>query len=169
VTDLPEPLAITCHTTVHASIEQVWRVLTGLRSYSEWHPSIRILADHDAFPVRVGALYTVRTNAGQPTEVTFEVTVTDLAQPNTFAWEGGDPDTFFGRHRWTLNVAGSGTVVTDHEIFTGSMAASVLGAHRDALNAQYSAALSALKHRAETSAPASAEHQPPPPGEQHAL
>ncbi|MFJ9483631.1 SRPBCC domain-containing protein [Streptomyces mirabilis] len=169
VTDSPDTPAITCRTTVHASIEQVWRVLTDLRSYPEWHPSMRILADDDAFPVRVGARYTVQTNAGQPVELTFDVTITHVAQPTVFAWEGGDPDTFYGRHRWTLDAVESGTTVTDHESFTGSMAASVVSAHHEALNAQYSAALSALRERAEADARASTDRLPPHPGEQHAL
>jgi hypothetical protein len=60
-------------------------------------------------------------------------------------------------------------MVTDHESFTGSMAASVISAHRNALDAQYSGALSALKQRAETAARASTERPPTHPGEQHAL
>jgi hypothetical protein len=96
-----------------------------------------------------GTVLRLRANRGTSTERAFEVSVTEMAQPLTLAWEGGDPQTFFGRHRFTLSPEAAGTRLVDEEVFSGAMAQAVLTEHRTALEADYQAGAAALKRTVE--------------------
>ena len=82
---------------------------------------------------------------GAPTEREFDVTVTGVSEPHVPAWEGGDPQLFSGRHRFTLTAVADGTRLVDEAVFSGAMAEAVLGGHRAALAADYLAGAEALK------------------------
>ncbi|WP_127357331.1 SRPBCC family protein [Actinacidiphila soli] len=77
------------------------------------------------------------------------MTVTEMAKHTALAWEGGDPQVFFGRHRFTLTPEAEGTRLLDEEVFTGAMAEAVLAEHRTTLEADYQASAAALKETAE--------------------
>lgn len=136
-------LAVRVVTTVSAPPERVWDVLTDLSSYREWHPHLEALDE----PGRLepGAEVRLRLSGGAAGEQEFTVTVTDVVRPAVLAWEGGDPQLFYGRHRWTLSRTPEGTRMLDEEVFDGSMAEAVLAERRAAIHADYEAVGRALK------------------------
>jgi hypothetical protein len=78
-------------------------VLTDLRRYRQWHPTLELLDGPPGGQLATGTVLRQRANRGTSTERAFEVSVAEMAQPLTLAWEGGDPQVFFGRHRFTLS------------------------------------------------------------------
>jgi uncharacterized protein YndB with AHSA1/START domain len=134
---------------IAASIERVWDILTDLDRYELWHPSMELIDLPRGDELAPGTILHLRTNRGKPTEVAFDVTVTEVTKPSVLAWEGGEPQVFFGRHRWVLTTEGEGTRLLDEEAFTGAMAAAVLTEHRETLQATYAASGMALKAAAE--------------------
>jgi uncharacterized protein YndB with AHSA1/START domain len=145
------------HLTVRTAISiaaapaQVWEILTDLSGYRGWHPSMESASTSDGEhqPIAPGCVLRLRTNRGTAMELDFEVTVTEATEPSTLAWKGGDPEVFFGHHRWTLTPVGTGTHLVNEETFTGAMAEAVLAEHRQALETQYAAGDAALKAAAE--------------------
>jgi uncharacterized protein YndB with AHSA1/START domain len=144
---------LTVRTAVYiaAAPEQVWKVLIDLAGYRQWHPSMELLgrSDGDDQPLREGSVLRLRTNRGTALELDFEVSVTEVLEGSTLAWQGGDTEVFFGRHTWTLTSDGEGTRVVNEETFTGAMAEAVLAEHRHTLETQYAAGDAALKSAAE--------------------
>ncbi|TKA08090.1 SRPBCC domain-containing protein [Actinacidiphila oryziradicis] len=144
---------LTVRTAIYiaAAPEQVWKVLIDLAGYRQWHPSMELLgrSDGDDQPLREGSVLRLRTNRGTALELDFEVTVTEVLEGSTLAWQGGDPEVFFGRHTWTLTSEGEGTRVVNEETFTGAMAEAVFAEHRHTLETQYAAGDAALKSAAE--------------------
>ncbi|MFC4497692.1 SRPBCC domain-containing protein [Streptomyces ovatisporus] len=142
-------LAVRATATVAASAERVWQVLTDLRSYEQWHPSVELVDGPPAEEITQGTALRLRADRGTPAEREFDVTVTEMTAPAVLAWEGGDAEHFFGRHRFTLTQGAEGTGFVDEETFEGSMAEAVLAEHRSNLEAAYQAAADALKRVAE--------------------
>ncbi|WP_189039783.1 SRPBCC domain-containing protein [Streptomyces daqingensis] len=142
-------LAVRATANVAAPVERVWQVLTDLHGYEQWHPSVELVDGPPAAEMAKGSVLRLRADRGTPAEREFDVTVTELTAPTVLAWEGGDPEHFFGRHRFTLAQAAEGTDFTDEETFEGSMAEAVLAEHRTALEAAYKAGAEALKQAAE--------------------
>lgn len=144
-----DELAVRATAIIAASVQEVWQVLADLHHYHQWHPSLELLdgpAGEDLVP---GTVLRLRANRGTPAERQFEVTVTHVVKPAELAWEGGDPQVFFGRHRFTLAREAEGTRLPDEEVFTGAMARAVLGQHHAALEAEYQASATALKETVE--------------------
>jgi hypothetical protein len=106
--------------------------------------------DSDA-TLTVGSLLRLRTNGGTAAELEFTVTVTEVDEPSVLAWQGGDPKTFYGHHRFTLVPEDGGTRLVNEETFSGAMADAVLAQNRAAVEAQYTAGDAALKSAAEDS------------------
>lgn len=142
-------LSIRATATIGASPAQIWQILTDLRRYPEWHPRLELLHGVGPEGLEPGVVLRLRADRGRPTEREFDVTVTEVARPTALAWEGGDPEVFFGRHRFTLTPAPDGTHLVDEEVFSGALAAALLGEHRAALSGAYQAAANALKAVAE--------------------
>jgi len=142
-------LAVRATAVIAASAEQVWRVLADLRSYHRWHPSLELLDGPAADDLTPGTVLRLRADRGTPAEREFNVTVTEVAEPTALAWEGGDPQVFFGRHRFTLTPQTGGTRLLDEEVFTGTMAQVVLAERRAVLGAGYQPSATALKVTAE--------------------
>jgi uncharacterized protein YndB with AHSA1/START domain len=140
-----DELAVRATAVIAASAEQVWRVLADLRSYHQWHPSLELLDGPAAADLSPGTVLRLRADRGSPGEREFDVIVTEVAQSTALAWEGGDPQVFFGRHRFTLTPEAEGTRLLDEELFTGAMAQAVLAGRRGALEACYQANATALK------------------------
>ncbi|WP_052371835.1 SRPBCC domain-containing protein [Amycolatopsis taiwanensis] len=138
-------LRIRVAAAIAATPEQVWRVLIDVPRYRRWHPTLELLDGPPAGHLAPGAVLRWRTNQGTPTEREFDVTVTEVTEPLTLAWEGGDPGIFFGRHSFTVVPEGDGTRLVDEEVFSGAMAQTLLAEHRTALEAEYHAGAVALK------------------------
>ena len=100
---LTERFVVRVTTTIAAAPDQLWQVLTDLHRYHQWHPTLELLDGPPAGQVATGTVLRLRAGRGTSTERTFEVSVTEMAEPLTLAWEGGDPQVFFGRHRFTLS------------------------------------------------------------------
>jgi uncharacterized protein YndB with AHSA1/START domain len=142
-------LVVQAVTTVAATPEQVWQVLTDLHRYRQWHPTLELLDGPPAEQLTPGTTLRLRANQGTPTEREFHVTVTEVTEPLALTWEGGEPEVFFGRHRFTLTPQADGTRLVEEEVFEGAMAEAVLAEHRTALEADYQAGAEALKKVAE--------------------
>lgn len=141
-------LVVRVVTPIAASPERVWKVLTDLANYRDWHPNLEILTTVEE-PVAVGTVLRLRTNAGSPAQLEFEVAVTDVDEPSVLAWAGGDRETFYGRHRFTLIPHEGGIELVNEETFTGTMAKAVLAQNRAAVEDQYTVGDAALKAVAE--------------------
>jgi uncharacterized protein YndB with AHSA1/START domain len=116
---------------IPAPIDDVWRVLVDFAGYAKWNPVME-------YTQVDGVKTTVKAAKGTAFERDFEGEVTSM-EPHVLTSQGGDPDTFFGRHRWELTAVDGGTHLVNAESFTGTMAAGVLAQTRDVLVAEFDA------------------------------
>ncbi|MFS8099943.1 SRPBCC domain-containing protein [Lentzea alba] len=122
---------------IPAPIDDVWRVLVDFTGYADWNPVMEY--------TQVDDLKTkVKAAKGTPFERDFEGEITS-AEKYVLASQGGDPATFFGRHRWELSEVDGGTRLVNVEEFTGPMAAGVLAQTRDVLVAEFDTFNDALR------------------------
>ena len=122
---------------IPAPIDAVWRVLVDFGGYADWNPVME-------YTQVDGAKTKVKAARGTPFERDFEGEITSM-EPHVLASQGGDPETFFGRHRWELTATDSGTRLVNVEEFSGTMAAGVLAQTRDVLVAEFDAFNQALR------------------------
>ncbi|MFC9689209.1 SRPBCC family protein [Kribbella sp. NPDC056951] len=134
-------------TDISATPATVWRVLTDVRRFAEWHPTLTV--DGEAPELRVGAVVSLRLGGGAAGEQKFEVEIVQLAPERLLVWEGGTAGVFFGEHSFELEVLPDGVRLVDVERFTGSMAESVISENREALEREYRQVGWALKEMAE--------------------
>ena len=121
---------------IPAPIDDVWRVLVDFAGYAQWNPVMEY--------TQVDGVHTkVKAAKGTPFERDFDGEITSM-EPHVLASQGGDPETFFGRHRWELSEVESGTRLVNVESFTGTMAADVLAQTREVLVAEFDAFNQAL-------------------------
>lgn len=121
---------------IPAPIDDVWRVLVDFAGYAAWNPVMEY--------TQVDGVHTkVKAAKGTPFERDFDGEITSM-EPYVLASQGGDPETFFGRHRWELSEVESGTRLVNVEEFTGTMAAGVLAQTREVLVAEFDAFNQAL-------------------------
>ena len=121
---------------IPAPIDDVWRVLLDFAGYAQWNPVMEY--------TQVDGVHTkVKAAKGTPFERDFDGEITSM-EPYALTSQGGDPATFFGRHRWELSEVESGTRLVNVESFTGTMAADVLAQTRDVLVAEFGAFNQAL-------------------------
>lgn len=146
-------LVVRVSVTINASPDQVWAVLGDLSRYPEWHPYLEVLDQVEVAPPVPGMKLDMRFSKGTSGDRDFTVKIADAVEPATLAWEGGDPDQFYGHHRWTLTPTDEGTLVVDEEVFSGSMAAGILASLGAALTADYEAGAQALKAAVESDLP----------------
>lgn len=121
---------------IPAPVDDVWRVLVDFAGYAKWNPVME-------YTQVDGAKTKVKAAKGTPFERDFEGEITS-AEKYVLASQGGDPETFFGRHRWELTATDGGTHLVNAEEFTGTMAAGVLAQTRDVLVAEFDAFNQAL-------------------------
>ncbi|MFJ5987302.1 SRPBCC domain-containing protein [Lentzea sp. NPDC092896] len=122
---------------VPAPIDDVWRVLVDFDGYARWNPVMEY--------TRVDGVRTkVKAAKGTPFERDFDGEITSL-EPYVLASQGGDPETFFGRHRWELSETADGTRLVNVETFTGTMTEGVLAQTREVLVAEFDAFNQALR------------------------
>ena len=121
---------------IPAPIDDVWRVLVDFAGYADWNPVMEY--------TQVDGVHTkVKAAKGMPFERDFDGEITS-AEPYALTSQGGDPETFFGRHRWELSVVDGGTHLVNVESFTGTMAAGVLAQTREVLVTEFDAFNQAL-------------------------
>lgn len=121
---------------IPAPIDDVWRVLVDFAGYARWNPVME-------YTQVDGVKTKVKAAKGTAFERDFDGEITSV-EPYALTSQGGDPDTFFGRHRWELNEVDGGTHLVNAESFTGTMAAGVLAQTRDVLVAEFDAFNQAL-------------------------
>ncbi|WP_086662573.1 SRPBCC domain-containing protein [Lentzea kentuckyensis] len=121
---------------IPAPIDDVWRLLVDFAGYAKWNPVMEY--------TQVDGLHTkVKAAKGTPFERDFDGEITSM-EPFVLASQGGDPEMFFGRHRWELSETDGGTHLVNVEEFTGPMAADVLTQTREVLVAEFDAFNQAL-------------------------
>ncbi|SEP86038.1 SRPBCC domain-containing protein [Lentzea albida] len=116
---------------IPAPIDDVWRVLVDFGGYARWNPVLE-------YTQVDGARTKVKAAKGTPFERDFDGEITS-ADKYVLASQGGDPETFFGRHRWELSETDGGTLLVNVESFTGTMAGDVLAQTREVLAAEFDA------------------------------
>lgn len=121
---------------IPAPVDDVWRVLVDFAGYAKWNPVME-------YTQVDGAKTKVKAAKGTPFERDFEGEITS-AEKYVLASQGGDPGTFFGRHRWELSEVEGGTRLVNVETFTGTTAADVLAQTREVLVAEFDAFNQAL-------------------------
>lgn len=122
---------------IPAPVDDVWQVLVDFAGYSKWNPVMEY--------TQVDGLRTkVKAAKGTPFERDFDGEITSM-EPHVLASQGGDPEMFFGRHRWELSEVEGGTRLVNVEEFTGPMAAGVLAQTREVLVAEFDAFNQALR------------------------
>ncbi|WP_394614195.1 SRPBCC domain-containing protein [Lentzea sp. JNUCC 0626] len=121
---------------IPAPIDVVWRVLTDFAGYARWNPVMEY--------TQVDGVHTkVKAAKGTPFERDFDGEITSM-EPYALASQGGDPSTFFGRHRWELSEVDGGTRLVNVETFSGTMVEGVLAQTREVLVAEFDAFNQAL-------------------------
>jgi uncharacterized protein YndB with AHSA1/START domain len=132
--------------SIDAPIGRVWAVLTDFPRYPEWNSLIEYVSGVAV----AGAEVRTRAAWGSPAEREFEGRITAVLPPRLLASEGGDPELFFGRHRWELAEEAPGvTRLVNRETWTGPLAASVYASSRELLTGEFDAFNQALKAEAE--------------------
>lgn len=121
---------------IPAPVDDVWRVLVDFAGYASWNPVME-------YTQVDGVKTKVKAAKGTPFERDFEGELVSV-EPYVISSQGGDPETFFGRHRWELTEIDGGTRLVNVESFTGTMAAGVLAQTRDVLVAEFDAFNQAL-------------------------
>lgn len=122
---------------VPAPIDDVWRVLIDFGGYADWNPVME-------YTQVDGVKTKVKAAKGTPFERDFDGEITSM-EPYVLASRGGDPETFFGRHRWELSEVDGGTLLVNVETFTGTMATDVLAQTREVVVAEFDAFNQALR------------------------
>ncbi|ANZ36675.1 hypothetical protein BBK82_11955 [Lentzea guizhouensis] len=117
-------------------MEDVWKVLVDFAGYAAWNPVMEYV-QVDGVRTRVVAA------KGTPFEREFEGELVSV-EPYAVSSQGGDPETFFGRHRWELTAVEGGTRLVNAEEFSGVMATDVLAQTREVLVAEFDAFNQAL-------------------------
>lgn len=116
---------------IPAAVEEVWRVLVDFAGYARWNPVMEYLQVD-------GGRTRVLAGRGTAFSREFDGVITSV-EPYVLASQGGDPETFFGRHRWELSAVDGGTLLVNVESFSGVMAVDVLAQTREVLVAEFDA------------------------------
>ncbi len=133
---------------IDAPRERVWAVLADFGSYSGWS---RMIQGRELPPQTApGARATFCAVPGTDAERLFEVEITRAEPPALLEWQGGSPGVFLGLHRFELQEEGDGTLFTNSEFFSGSMAAAMMEMHGDAARLEFETFNRELKERAES-------------------
>lgn len=137
-------LVFSATTTIAATPEQIWAVLTDLPRYPEWDP----YAERIEGAVAPGAKITAYTKLSPGRA--FPVTVTDLAPGRRMVWASGMPlGLFKGARSFTLTPRPDGTVeFTVREEFSGPLLGLIKGSLPD-MNEPFRQFAAGLKARAE--------------------
>ncbi len=136
-------------TTINASPEAVWAILTDGAAYPEWEPNTVRIEGRIAPGEKLTAFSTLSPGRA------FPVKVTQFIPGQKMTWTGGMPlGLFTGERSFTLMPRGDGaTEFTLREVFTGPLLG-LLGRSLPDLDTAFAQFAASLKRRAEQSAPA---------------
>ena len=130
--------------TINASPEKVWAVLTDGQHFPDWDSGI----DRVEGTIAAGAtikLY-VKVNPGRA----FPLKVTEFAPPRRMVFSGGMPlGLFKGVRTYTLEPGGGGTQFSMREVYTGPLLGMIWGSIPD-LNPSFQQFARGLKARVES-------------------
>jgi hypothetical protein len=105
-------------TTIAASPERVWAVLTDFPSYPSWNPFVKAISGNLEARARLAVRIAPLGGSG----MAFKPIVTELKVAAVLEWQGHliVPGIFDGRHRFELEPLSDGTTCfTQSETFTG--------------------------------------------------
>jgi hypothetical protein len=136
-------------TTINASRETVWGILTDAQRYPEWDPG----ADRIEGTIAPGEKVVAYTKLNP--KRAFPVKVTEFVPGERMTWTGGMPFGLFkGVRTFTLTPRGDGgTDVAVNEVFSGPLLP-VFGGSLPDLNKTFAEFVAGLKARAEGIPPA---------------
>jgi hypothetical protein len=130
-------------TTIQASPERIWAVLTDGGSWPQWDPSCDKIEGRIAPGEKLKAF--TKLSPGRA----FPVKVTEFVPNQKMTWTGGMPlGLFKGVRTFTLAPQGNGVEFTLHEVFSGPMLALIGGSIPDMTSA-FQGFVQGLKARAE--------------------
>lgn len=131
-------------TTIKASPETIWAILTDAPGYPEWDPNVDRIEGRIAPGEKITAF--TKLSPGRA----FPVTVSEFVPGQKMTWTGGMPlGLFKGERTFTLSPQGNGTVkFTVRELFSGPLLP-LIGRSLPDLNAAFEQFVAGLKQRAE--------------------
>jgi hypothetical protein len=132
-------------TTIHASPDTIWAILTDASKYPEWDPVADRIEGKIAHGETIKA-YT-KLSPGQA----FPAKVTEDEPGRKMTWTGGMPlGLFKGVRTFTLTPQGNGTTqFTLHEVFSGPLLP-LIGRSIPDMTAAFEGFAAGLKQRAES-------------------
>jgi hypothetical protein len=139
-------------TTIGASPDRVWGILTDFAAYPDWNPFVRAISGD----LRTGSQLIVRIAPSGGAGMTFKPVVTELREAAVLEWLGHFiiPGIFDGRHRFELAAVSDGTTsFTQSETFSGIMIPFVSSMLKDTEHG-FGAFNEALKSRSEATSKA---------------
>lgn len=130
-------------TTIQASPEKIWAVLTDGASWPQWDPSC------DRIEGRIAAGEKLKAFTKLSPGRAFPVKVSEFVPHQKMTWSGGMPlGLFKGVRTFTLTPRGDQVEFTLHEVFSGPMLALIGGSIPDMTEA-FQQFAEGLKRRAE--------------------
>jgi hypothetical protein len=131
-------------TTIKASPETIWAILTDAPRYPEWDPVV------DRIEGRIGPGEKIRAFTKLSPGRAFPVKVTEFVPGQKMRWSGGMPlGLFKGERTFTLRPHGNGSVeFTVREVFSGPLLPLFGGSIPD-LTSAFEQFAAGLKNRAE--------------------
>lgn len=131
-------------TTINASPETIWAILTNAPAYPEWDP----MADRIEGRIAPGETITAYTKLSPGRA--FPAKVTEFVPGQRMTWTGGMPlGLFKGERTFTLNPRASGvTEFTIREVFSGLLLP-LIGRSIPDMTSAFQQFVAGLKNRAE--------------------
>ncbi len=104
-------------TTIEASPETIWAILTNAAGYPEWDPGVERIEGQIAPGEKITAF--TKLSPGRA----FPVKVTEFVPGRKMTWTGGMPlGLFKGERTFSLTPQSNGTTIfTVHELFSGPL------------------------------------------------
>lgn len=140
-------LTIATSIAIAAPLDDVWAILTDFGGFARWNPYlIKVEGRAEA-----GATIIVHLVVQPGAEAMVAPVGVIAVERPVMRWEGGTPDRsqFKGDHWFVLSEADGVTIFDHYEHFSGRLAEGIIGAHRDAIDANFVIFNEALKTEAE--------------------
>lgn len=137
--------AYSATTTIEASPEAVWSILTDAAAYPEWEPGV------DRIEGRIAPGETVTAYTRLNPRRAFPAKVTEFVPARKMVWSGGMPlGLFKGERTFTLSPQGNGSVeFTIREVFSGPLLP-LIGRSIPDMTSSFEQLAAGLKKRAES-------------------
>ncbi|MEA2576076.1 MAG: hypothetical protein QOH93_3374 [Chloroflexia bacterium] len=136
--------AYSASTTIEATPETIWSILTNAAGYPEWEPGV------DRLEGRIAPGETVTAYTKQNPNRAFPAKVTEFVPGRKMVWSGGMPlGLFKGVRTFTLSPQGGGLVeFTIREEFSGPLLG-LIGRSIPDMTSTFQQLVAGLKRRAE--------------------